>query len=94
MLGGDFMLEQINFVLCGVFLPLVLCLAGIFFIFKLRGFYLLHPLRTLGVIKRSGQGFKPLCVALAGTLGVGNIVGVAWVGRGPCFGCLLVHLSL
>ncbi len=71
------MLEKINSVLCGVLLPIAIFLVGIFFIVRLRGFYLLHPIRTLkSVIKASG-GFRALCVALAGTLGVGNIVGVA-----------------
>ncbi len=55
---------------------------GIFYICKLKGFYLLHPVRTLSplVKKRSGGGISPvkaLMMALAGTLGVGNIVGVA-----------------
>lgn len=78
--GGDFMLEimnLINSVLGEVALPLTLCLAGTFFIFKIRGFYILHPVSTLRTVLRSSGGFRSLCVALAGTLGVGNIVGVA-----------------
>ena len=70
------MLSQINFFLCGVALPIALCVLGVFFLFRLRFFYILHPLRTLKVIFHSSGGFRPLCVALAGTLGVGNIVGV------------------
>ncbi len=70
------MLEKLNFSLGGVVLPLFISLVGIYFLFKLKFFYLRHPVRTFRVILRSGGGFKPLCVALAGTLGVGNIVGV------------------
>lgn len=70
------MLERINFVLGGIILPFLLCAIGLFFIFKLKFFYILHPVRTIKHAFRSSGGFKPLCVALAGTLGVGNIVGV------------------
>jgi len=66
----------------GVGVPIFLMLAGLFYLFKLKGFYLLHPLKTLRpALKRQGTtGISParaLCMALAGTLGVGNIVGVA-----------------
>ena len=71
------MLEFINSVLCGAILPIALCIVGIFFMIRLRFFFILHPVRTLRTIVRSSGGFRSLCVALAGTLGVGNIVGVA-----------------
>lgn len=63
-------------------LPVMLMGTGIYFMFKLKGFYLLHPCRTLSPLlkKRQGGGISPvkaLLMALAGTLGVGNIVGVA-----------------
>lgn len=66
----------------GVGVPIFLMLAGLFYLFELKGFYLLHPLKTLRpALKRQGTaGISPiraLCMALAGTLGVGNIVGVA-----------------
>jgi AGCS family alanine or glycine:cation symporter len=62
--------------------PILLCGVGIFFLFYLKGFCLLHPLRCLSLLlhtKRTDgiSPFRALTVALAGTLGVGNIVGVA-----------------
>lgn len=71
------MIEKANFYLGGIILPACICLVGLFFLFKLKFFYLIHPVRTFRVILRSGGGFKALCIALAGTLGVGNIVGVS-----------------
>lgn len=91
--GGDFMLENVNFILCGVILPIAICLVGVFFVAKLRFFYILHPIKAFKTIVHSGGGFKPLCVALAGVLGVGNIVGVASAiimgGAGAVFWMLL-----
>ncbi len=74
-------LERINSVLSGIAVPLALCAAGIFFGIKLKFFYILHPLDSLRAIKKGGNGngvssFGALSLALAGTLGVGNIVGV------------------
>ncbi|MBQ4111509.1 MAG: alanine:cation symporter family protein [Clostridia bacterium] len=62
--------------------PILLFCVGFFYIFRLGGFYLLHPLRCVRLLftgKRSDgiSPFRALTVALAGTLGVGNIVGVA-----------------
>ncbi len=58
--------------------------AGIFFLFRTRFFYILHPVRVMRSLfppksERTGgiSPFRALCTALAGTLGVGNIVGVA-----------------
>ncbi len=70
--------------------PIFLFGTGIFYLFRLRGFCWLHPLRCLRALwARPGTGgispARALTVALAGTLGVGNIVGVAsalWLG-GP-----------
>lgn len=63
-------------------IPVFLLGAGIFYLIRLKGFYLLHPIRTFRPIFRGKRtaGVSPLralCMALAGTLGVGNIVGVA-----------------
>lgn len=69
------MLENINKYLCGIIMPILLILVGIFFIFKLKFFYILHPIRTMKSMSKGG--LKSLSLALAGTLGVGNIVGVA-----------------
>lgn len=62
--------------------PILLFGTGFFYIFRLRGFYLLHPLRCARLLTERGptdgiSPFRALTVALAGTLGVGNIVGVA-----------------
>lgn len=70
--------------------PIMLFGTGIFYMFRLRGFYWLHPIRCLRALReRPAEGgissARALTVALAGTLGVGNIVGVAsalWLG-GP-----------
>ncbi len=62
--------------------PILLFGVGIFYILRLKGFYLLHPFRCIRMLfqgKRTDgiSPFRALTVALAGTLGVGNIVGVA-----------------
>ncbi len=62
--------------------PIFLFGVGLFYILRLRGFYLLHPWRCFKqlFIRKTTDGISPfraLTVALAGTLGVGNIVGVA-----------------
>ncbi len=81
--------------------PIFLFGTGFFFIFRLRGFYLLHPLRCLRLLlTRQDAGgispFRALTVALAGTLGVGNIVGVAsalyYGGAGAVFWMLVSAL--
>ena len=64
----------------GLLLPCVLFLAGVYFTRYLGGFYLRHPLltarRMLGGGRSRAGAFRALSVSLAGTLGVGNIVGV------------------
>lgn len=62
--------------------PVLLMGTGLFYMLKLKGFYFLHPCRVLSPLfdKKRGGGISPvkaLLMALAGTLGVGNIVGVA-----------------
>ena len=62
--------------------PVFLFAVGLFYLFRLRWFYVLHPLRCIRLLfgYRPADGISPfraLTVALAGTLGVGNIVGVA-----------------
>lgn len=71
-------MEIFNRILCGFIMPFFLISLGIYFAFKLRFFYILHPIRTFKTILSSQkEGFKSLSVALSGTLGVGNIVGVS-----------------
>ncbi len=61
-------------------LPIMVSAVGVYLLIKLRFFYILHPIRT---IKNTVRGVKShnamsaLSLALAGTLGVGNIFGVA-----------------
>ncbi|MBE6661395.1 MAG: sodium:alanine symporter family protein [Ruminococcaceae bacterium] len=76
------LLEFCNTYLLGVGVPLCLGLAGLFFLFRLRAFPFLHPWRVMRtVMKKSDAGgispLRALSMALAGTLGVGNLVGVA-----------------
>ncbi len=61
---------------------LFLMAMGLYFLMRLKGFYVFHPMRIWRVLfsRRDSCGISParaLTVALAGTLGVGNIVGVA-----------------
>ena len=76
------LLEFCNTYLLGVAVPLCLLLAGLFFLLRLRAFPFLHPLRfARTVMKRSKRGgispMRALSLALAGVLGVGNLVGVS-----------------
>ena len=62
------------------FLPLLITAAGVYFLFKLKFFFILHPKRVLSKFReviREPSSFSALSLALAGTLGVGNIIGVA-----------------
>ncbi len=61
-------------------MPLAVSLSGLYFLFKLRFFFIFHPKKTAGKIILGFKGknaFSSVALALAGTLGVGNIVGVA-----------------
>ncbi len=61
------------------FLPLLVSGVGLYFLIKLRFFFILHPLRTAKEMLSSLKNKKSrnsLCLALAGTLGVGNVFGV------------------
>lgn len=74
--------ESANSILSGLILPVVLIGAGIYLAIRLKFFYIVHPVKTARAIASAGRGggtspFKALTVALAGTLGVGNISGVA-----------------
>ena len=71
-------MEIFNSFLCGKIMPFLLIFLGLFFAFKLKFFYIFHPIKTIKqTLNGQHGGFKSLTVALAGTLGVGNIVGVA-----------------
>lgn len=72
-------LEAISSLL-GTVMPPALILSGIYFAVRLRFFYILHPVKTVKLMAaRRGDGISPFraaSMALAGTLGVGNITGV------------------
>ncbi len=64
------------------FLPIMVAAVGGYFLVRLRAFFFLHPFRTLSLArkeyKNEGEGaLSRLALALAGTLGVGNVTGVA-----------------
>ncbi len=76
------MIAWINRYLFGTAVPMLLMLGGIFYSVRLRFFYLRRPRALVGALRApSGKGgvssFRALTLALAGTLGVGNIVGVS-----------------
>ena len=61
-------------------LPFVIIIGGVFVLVRLRAFFILHPIRTCKAILSSldsREARSSLTLALAGTLGIGNIVGVA-----------------
>ena len=62
-------------------LPAVIFAVGIYMLFRLKFFFFAHPFRTFKGMLSGGTGenspFRVLSVSLAGTIGVGNIVGVA-----------------
>lgn len=75
-------MEQINRYISGVLVPFALVFCSIFFFVRLRG----RPMTSFAYIfnalfkRKKGSGTSPIravIFALAGTLGVGNIVGVA-----------------
>ena len=75
-------LEHLSGIGIGIFLPLMILCSGFYFTKFLGGFYLIRPTRALRLaLSREGKnGVSPLralSVSLAGTLGVGNITGVA-----------------
>lgn len=61
-------------------IPVLVTAVGAFLLFRLNFFFLLHPVKTLkrffSAVKERGAR-RALFLALAGTLGVGNIFGVA-----------------
>ncbi|MBR5448902.1 MAG: alanine:cation symporter family protein [Clostridia bacterium] len=59
---------------------IIVAASGIYLLFKLRFFFLIHPIRTAGCMLRGlkrRDTRRSLFLALSGTLGVGNILGVA-----------------
>lgn len=61
-------------------LPIAVSLVGLFLLIKLRFFFITHPIKTAGELISSlsdRDDRRAFLLALAGTLGVGNIFGVA-----------------
>ena len=76
------MLSYINSFLSGIAVPLLLTAAGIFYGIKLKFFHIFKPRAVIAGLKSDGKSggvssAKAVALALAGTLGVGNIVGVS-----------------
>ena len=76
------MIEFFNKYLFGTAVPVLLIFSGIFYAVILKCFHIRHPLLIFKALtKKSESGgttpFRAVTLALAGTLGVGNIVGVA-----------------
>ena len=62
-----------------VFLPIMVGGVGIYLLLRLRFFFIVHPIRTVREIASAlcdRDSRRSLALALAGTLGVGNIFGV------------------
>lgn len=61
-------------------MPIIITIAGLYLLFRLRGFFILHPIRSFkGALRTLSvrENFRSFTLALAGTLGVGNVLGVA-----------------
>ena len=90
------MLQSFIFFVCGILLPLFLIVNGLIFGVRQRFFYILHPIQASKDIMKGKGGFKALSLALAGTLGIGNIVGVSSAilmgGSGSVFWMILSAL--
>ncbi|MBE6633087.1 MAG: sodium:alanine symporter family protein [Ruminococcaceae bacterium] len=75
------MTNVLQFLLLGGATPILLLLCGVFLLIYLKGAPFRHPRKMLKALARpSAEGISPfrtVTLALAGTLGVGNIVGVA-----------------
>lgn len=67
-------IKTLNNILWGPASAFVILSGALFLLFKLKFFYLLHPLKCLGIFKKGG--FLSMVSALGGSIGVGNIVGV------------------
>ncbi len=76
-----YLLEWINKYALGWSVPLCLMGVGIFYCVRLKFFHVLHPVKVVkelfGRKEERASSAKALALALAGTLGVGNMVGVA-----------------
>ncbi len=91
--------------------PTLLFCVGVYFLIRLRAFFLVHPFRTLrrcirAFRQKDGRPFATFALALAGTLGVGNLSGVAlglmiggpgclfWMWVATVFACVLKYAEV
>ena len=101
---------MLKWLLTGGMIPPLLLLVGAFFIVYLKGYPWRAPRRMLTALRDGGGGktssFRAMMLALAGTLGVGNIVGVAnaiaiggagavfWMWLSALFAMLLKYVEI
>ena len=72
------MLEFINKYFFGILVPCALMAAGLYFLIKLKFFPIRKFPQIMRALSKNGvDSMRALALSLAGTLGVGNIVGVA-----------------
>ncbi len=76
------MIAFINKYIFGTAVPIMLVLAGMYYLVLLRGFHITKIKKVIKVLtvrqnKNGVSPFRAVTLALAGTLGVGNIVGVS-----------------
>ena len=67
--------EYVSALLWGPLGSSVILCGALYLLFKLKAFYILHPIKTLKAASRGG-GISAMLTALGGSIGVGNIVGV------------------
>ena len=72
-------IERVSGGILGMLLPLALIGVGVIYLVALRAFPVRHPVKTLRCLLTDHRrdALHALSIALAGTLGVGNIAGVA-----------------
>ena len=75
-------METVNHFLSGTLVPVALLISSVYFLIRLRGYPMKHYFRIIRSIistkkERNKTSIRAVFMALAGTLGVGNIVGVA-----------------
>ncbi|MBQ0125020.1 MAG: sodium:alanine symporter family protein [Clostridiales bacterium] len=58
-------------------LPAILLICGTYYLINMKFFFFVRPIKTLKMMFSGKSQIKELSLSLAGTLGVGNIVGVA-----------------
>lgn len=75
------MLSFLNSDIIGPLLPIIMLFSGMFLLIRYKFFLIFHPIKIIKALFKKSQDrvspFKAACIALSGTLGVGNIAGVA-----------------